>query len=210
MPRNAVPDAIMRRLPRYYRHLGVLLSHKTARISSKELSKKMGITASQIRQDLNHFGGFGQQGYGYNVQFLYDEIKKIIGLIRDYNMIVIGAGNLGQTLTNYTNFEKRGIYIKALFDTNPALIGKSVRGIKIYDFDTIGDYIRDNVVDIAVLSIPASSAPATAEILVANKIRCIWNFSPIDLSLPEDVVVENVYLTDSLVSLVYKLNENKE
>jgi redox-sensing transcriptional repressor len=205
--KNTVPDAVMRRLPCYYRHLGVLLSNGVTRISSHELSKKMGITASQIRQDLNHFGGFGQQGYGYNLQFLYEKIRIILGLIKDYSMIVVGAGNLGQAVTNYTNFEKRGLYIKALFDINPKMIGMSIRGIDIYDFDTIGEFMKDTSIDIAIVTVPAASAKDVASVLVKNGIKCIWNFTAAELNLPDDVIIENVYLTDSLISLVYKLNE---
>lgn len=209
--KKTVPDAVMRRLPRYYRNLGELLSNGVGRISSKELSNKMNVTASQIRQDLNHFGGFGQQGYGYNVEYLYNEIQKILGITRDYNMIVVGAGNLGQALTNYTNFEKRGFNIKALFDINPRLVGMGIRGIDILDYDTLEDYLAQNDIDIAILSIPAQHANDIAQQLVENGIECIWNFSPADLEVPEHVIVENVHLTDSLISLVYRLNEkNKE
>lgn len=205
--KHAVPTAVMRRLPRYYRNLGNLMSSGTTRISSKELSEKMNVTASQIRQDLNHFGGFGQQGYGYNVEYLYGEIQKILGITRDYNMIIIGAGNLGQALANYTFFEKRGFIVSAMFDINPKLVGMSIRGINIYDYDSLGNYLKENKIDIAILSVPATSADEVANDISEKGIECIWNFSPADLEVPDNIIVENVHLTDSLISLVYQLNE---
>lgn len=152
-----ISPAVINRLPRYYRYLGDLLESDITRISSKELSAKMNITASQIRQDLNNFGGFGQQGYGYNVEYLYNEIKKILGLDRLYNMIVIGGGNIGQALVNYTNFEKRGFVIKAVFDINPRLIGMTIRGVEVYDIDQMEEYVKNNPVDVGH-SYPSSFA----------------------------------------------------
>ena len=152
-----ISSAVINRLPRYYRYLGDLLESDITRISSKELSEKMNITASQIRQDLNNFGGFGQQGYGYNVEYLYNEIKKILGLDRVYNLIVVGGGNIGQALVNYTSFEKRGFVITAVFDVNPRLIGMSIRGIEIYDVDTMEEYVKNNSVDVAILTLPRSA-----------------------------------------------------
>ena len=167
----------------------------------------MNITASQIRQDLNNFGGFGQQGYGYNVEYLYNEIKKILGLDRVYNLIVVGGGNIGQALVNYTSFEKRGFVITAVFDVNPRLIGMSIRGIEIYDVDTMEEYVKSNKVDVAILTLPRSQAAKAASDLASWGIKGIWNFSHVDLDLPKDVVVENVHLTDSLMTLLYKINE---
>ena len=157
-----ISPAVINRLPRYYRYLGDLLESDITRISSKELSAKMNITASQIRQDLNNFGGFGQQGYGYNVEYLYNEIKKILGLDRLYNMIVIGGGNIGQALVNYTNFEKRGFVIKAVFDINPRLIGMTIRGVEVYDIDQMEEYVKNNPVDVAILTLPRSQAVKVA------------------------------------------------
>ena len=202
-----ISSAVINRLPRYYRYLGDLLESDITRISSKELSEKMNITASQIRQDLNNFGGFGQQGYGYNVEYLYNEIKKILGLDRVYNLIVVGGGNIGQALVNYTSFEKRGFVITAVFDVNPRLIGMSIRGVEIYDVDTMEDYVRNNKVDVAILTLPRSQAANAATDLAAWGVKGIWNFSHVDLDLPKDVVVENVHLTDSLMTLLYKINE---
>ncbi|MBQ8663593.1 MAG: redox-sensing transcriptional repressor Rex [Eubacterium sp.] len=192
-------------MPRYYRYLGELIDQGVERISSNELSQRMKVTASQIRQDLNNFGGFGQQGYGYNVKYLYSEIGKILGLDRQHNIIVIGAGNLGQALANYVNFEKRGFMITALFDVNPTLAGVSVRGIEIRMMDEIEDYIRNNKVDIAALTMPKTKAEECANRLVDLGIKAIWNFAHLDLELPDDVVVENVHLSDSLMQLSYNI-----
>lgn len=200
--------AVIRRLPRYYRYLKELLNLGITRISSKELSEKMNITASQIRQDLNNFGGFGQQGYGYNVEHLYDEIEKILGLNKTYNLIVIGAGNLGQALANYPNFERRGFYIKALFDSNPKVVGLTIKGIPVYDIDTLEDYINNNKTSIAILTIPPTAANEMVERLIAQGLNNIWNFSPADLCTFEDrAIIENVHLSDSLMTLSYRINE---
>lgn len=202
-----ISTAVINRLPRYYRYLGDLLESDITRISSKELSAKMHITASQIRQDLNNFGGFGQQGYGYNVEYLYNEIKKILGLDKLYNLIVVGGGNIGQALVNYTNFEKRGFVITAVFDVNPRLIGMTIRGVEVYDVDSMEEFVKNNKVDVAILTLPRSQAVKTANDLASWGVKGIWNFSHVDLQVPEEVVVENVHLTDSLMTLLYKLNE---
>lgn len=206
-----ISRAVIRRLPRYYRYLGELLENGVERISSNDLSKRMKVTASQIRQDLNNFGGFGQQGYGYNVKFLYEEIGKILGLNQKHNIIVIGAGNLGQALANYVKFEKLGFVITALFDVNPALEGVTVRGIKIHMLDELDDYCKDHVVDIAALTMPKEKADAIANRLVNLGIQAIWNFAHVDLDLiDKDVVVENVHLSDSLMQLSYNIVKNKQ
>lgn len=210
-----ISQAVIRRMPRYYRYLGELLDDGVERISSNELSTRMRVTASQIRQDLNNFGGFGQQGYGYNVKYLYDEIGKILGINQQHNIIVIGAGNLGQALANYVKFEKRGFVIIGLFDVNPALKGISVRGIKVRMMDELENFVKENRVDIAALTIPKDKADEIANLLVNLGINAIWNFAHLDLELPEYVVVENVHLSDSLMQLSYnianqrKLNDKK-
>ena len=178
-----ISQAVIRRLPRYYRYLGELLDEGVERISSNDLSHRMKVTASQIRQDLNNFGGFGQQGYGYNVQFLYEEIGKIMGLNTEHRIIIIGAGNLGQALANYVKFEKLGFVITALFDVNPELSGKSVRGIPILMLSELDEYCRTHRVDIAALTMPKSKADSIASKLVDLGIRAIWNFAHVDLSL---------------------------
>ena len=211
MQEKEISQAVIRRMPRYYRYLGELLEDGVERISSNDLSKRMNVTASQIRQDLNNFGGFGQQGYGYNVKFLYEEIVKILGLNQKHNIIVIGAGNLGQALANYVKFEKLGFVITALFDVNPALEGVTVRGIKIHMLDELEDYCKDHVVDIAALTMPKEKADAIANRLVNLGIQAIWNFAHVDLDLiDKDVVVENVHLSDSLMQLSYNIVKNKQ
>ena len=206
MEEHEISKAVVKRLPRYYRYLGDLLEAKVERISSNELSDMMHVTASQIRQDLNNFGGFGQQGYGYNVKYLYNEIGKILGLDQTYRMIIIGAGNLGQALANYVKFEKRGLWIKGIFDVNPRLKGMTVRGIEIRMTDELPQFIRDNQIQIAALTLPKAGAEAVAPILVENGVRAIWNFAHTDLNVPKDVVVENVHLSESLMQLSYNLN----
>ena len=205
-----ISQAVIRRLPRYYRYLGELLDEGVERISSNDLSHRMKVTASQIRQDLNNFGGFGQQGYGYNVQFLYEEIGKIMGLNTEHRIIIIGAGNLGQALANYVKFEKLGFVITALFDVNPELSGKSVRGIPILMLSELDEYCRTHRVDIAALTMPKSKADSIASKLVDLGIRAIWNFAHVDLEIPnKDVVVESVHLSDSLMQAIILLKTPK-
>lgn len=206
MEEKEISQAVIGRLPRYYRYLGELKDEGVERISSQELSELMKVTASQIRQDFNNFGGFGQQGYGYNVEYLYKEIAKILGLDQQHNFIIIGAGNLGQALGNYMNFERRGFIFRGMFDKNPDLVGKDVRGVKVMPMEDMEQFIKDNDVDIAVLTIPKTSAVDLADKLVANGIRAIWNFAHVDLNVPEGVLVENVHLSDSLMKLSYNIN----
>ncbi len=211
MEEREISQAVIRRLPRYYRYLGELIEENVERISSNELSRRMKVTASQIRQDLNNFGGFGQQGYGYNVRYLYSEIAKILGLDSDHNMVIIGAGNLGQALANYASFEKRGFILKGMFDVNPRLKGIAIRGVEIRMMDELKDFIIENDIDIAVLTIPKAKAKEVAALLAENGVRAIWNFAHTDLNLPENVIVENVHLSESLMRLSYNLSRyNKE
>ncbi|MDF2472386.1 MAG: CoA-binding domain protein [Lachnospiraceae bacterium] len=207
MQEKDISIAVIKRLPRYYRYLGELLENDVVRISSKELSEKMKVTASQIRQDLNNFGGFGQQGYGYNVEYLYEEIGKILGLDKQYNVIIIGAGNLGQALANYIDFERRGFFVKAIFDVNPRLEGISIRGVEIQMIEYLEEFVKSNTIHIAALTVPKLKAPAAAKELVNLGIKAIWNFAPTDLNLPPDVLVENVHLAESLMTLSYRLKE---
>ena len=206
MDEKSISKAVIRRLPRYYRYLGELLEEGVERISSNELSSKMHVTASQIRQDLNYFGGFGQLGYGYNVPYLYAEIGKILGLDRTHHIIIIGAGNLGQALANYVKFEKRGFKVVGIFDINPVLKGISIRGNEIRMMDELPEFLRENDVQIATLTLPKAYAEETANLLVENGIKAIWNFAHLDLAVPEDVIVENVHLSESLMRLSYNLN----
>lgn len=210
MEEKDISRAVIKRLPRYYRYLGELMEDGVERISSNELSGRMKVTASQIRQDLNNFGGFGQQGYGYNVKYLYTEIGKILGLDKTHNFIIIGAGNLGQALANYASFERSGFILKSLFDVNPRLEGMSIRGVQVRMMDELVDFLADNEIEIAALTIPKSKAVEVADILVENGIKAIWNFAHTDLTLPKDVVVESVHLSDSLMQLSYNINQRKE
>ena len=210
MEQRKISRAVISRLPRYYRYLGDLLEAGVERISSNDLSKKMQVTASQIRQDLNNFGGFGQQGYGYNVKYLYTEIGKILGLDKDHNFIIIGAGNLGQALANYASFERNGFILKSLFDVNPRLEGVTIRGIPVRMLDELEGYLQENDIEIAALTRPKSKAEEVADVLVANGIKAIWNFAHTDLTLPKDVIVESVHLADSLMKLSYNISQHNE
>jgi len=206
-----VSIAVIRRLPRYYRYLSDLLKMDITRISSKELSQRMGVTASQIRQDLNCFGGFGQQGYGYNVELLYREIGNILGVNNNYKTIIIGAGNMGQALANYENFEKRGFKLIGIFDINPQLIGKKIRNVEIMHMDKLEEFVKSNSVDIAIITVPYQNTREVAEKVASLGIKGLWNFSPMDLKLPyDDIVIENVHLSDSLMVLGYRLNEMRK
>ena len=202
-----ISKAVISRLPRYYRYLGELMEEGIERISSNELSARMKVTASQIRQDLNNFGGFGQQGYGYNVEYLYTEIGKILGLDTIHPMIILGAGNLGQALANYGDFEKRGFRLVGIFDVNPVLEGISVRGIEIQMISRLPEFMKENQVEIAILTLPKNKAKEMAKILIENGIKAIWNFAHTDLDAPEDVIVENVHLSESLMALSYNLSQ---
>ncbi|MFI3209190.1 MAG: redox-sensing transcriptional repressor Rex [Eubacteriales bacterium] len=209
MEEREISKAVIKRLPRYYRYLGELLESGVERISSNDLSIRMNVTASQIRQDLNNFGGFGQQGYGYNVKFLYTEIGKILGLDEAHNIIIIGAGNLGQALANYASFEKRGFILKGLFDVNPRLEGMTIRGVEIRMLEDLSEFVVENDIDIAVLTIPKARAVEVAKHLVDNGVKAIWNFAHTDLHLPEHIIVENVHLSESLMRLSYNLSNYK-
>jgi len=209
MAEKNISMAVIRRLPKYHRYLGDLLDKDVQRISSKELSEIIGFTASQIRQDLNNFGGFGQQGYGYNVEALHNEIGNILGLNKVYNAVLIGAGNLGQAIANYAGFRKAGFKIKALFDANPRMIGLKIRDFEVLDSDNLEVFVEENNIDIAILCIPKNGAQDTVDRLVKAGIKGIWNFAPIDLEVPNGVIVENVNLTESLFTLSYLMKENE-
>ncbi|MBQ9915418.1 MAG: redox-sensing transcriptional repressor Rex [Clostridia bacterium] len=202
-----VPIVVVKRLPRYYRYLGDLLRQGVMRISSNELSAKMGVTASQIRQDFNCFGGFGQQGYGYSIETLYREIGEILGLTSGYKSILIGAGNLGHALANHTEFVKRGFELIGIFDNNPALIGTTINGLTVLSVDTLEDFCTNNQVDIAALALPKSVTQTIVDRLVAIGIKGLWNFSYMDINVPDDVAVENVHMSDSLMTLSYKTKQ---
>lgn len=207
---SKISITVIRRLPKYYRYLGDLLNKGINRISSQELSKMTGFTASQIRQDLNNFGGFGQQGYGYNVEELHSQLGKILGLETIYRAVVAGAGNLGQAIANYKGFEDAGFKVLSLFDKNPRVIGLKIRDIEIRDVDNIVDFIKENNVDIGIITSPRESAQELADTFVKAGVKGIWNFAPIDLNVPEDMIVENVRLNESLFTLSYFLRQKYE
>lgn len=206
MDNKEISQAVIGRLPRYFRYLGELKDDGIERISSQELSAIMKVTASQIRQDFNNFGGFGQQGYGYKVVYLYEEIGKILGLHKTHNLIIIGAGNLGQALANYMNFERRGFLFRGIFDNNPVLFGKKIRDLEVQPMEELETFVKENEIDIAVLTIPKDSALEVAERLARQDIKGIWNFAHIDLNLSKEIQVENVHLSDSLMKLTYNIN----
>ena len=187
MDNKEISQAVIGRLPRYFRYLGELKDDGIERISSQELSAIMKVTASQIRQDFNNFGGFGQQGYGYKVEYLYEEIGKILGLHKTHNLIIIGAGNLGQALTNYMNFERRGFLFRGIFDNNPALFGKKIRDLEVQPMEELETFVKKNEIDIAVLTIPKDNALEVAERLARQDIKGIWNFAHIDLNLSKEI-----------------------
>ena len=206
MDNKEISQAVIGRLPRYFRYLGELKDDGIERISSQELSAIMKVTASQIRQDFNNFGGFGQQRYGYKVEYLYEEIGKILGLHKTHNLIIIGAGNLGQALANYMNFERRGFLFRGIFDNNPALFGKKIRDLEVQPMEELETFVKENEIDIAVLTIPKDNALEVAERLARQDIKGIWNFAHIDLNLSKEIQVENVHLSDSLMKLTYNIN----
>ena len=206
-----ISNAVIKRLPRYYRHLTQLIERGVNKISSKELANMMNITPSQMRQDLNNFGTFGQQGYGYDVVKLHSAIQTLLGIDIQHSMIIIGFGNMGQALAGYANFEKRGFRIVGIFDRDPNKIGQNLREITVQDIGALGDFLASQPVDIAVLTVPGEYANEIANILDRYPIQGIWNFSNMELNLAEHstILVENIQLTDSLMTLSYKLKEQQ-
>ena len=204
-----ISSAVIKRLPRYYRYLQELNQEKMERISSEELSRRMGVTASQIRQDLNNFGGFGQQGYGYNVNYLQTEIGKILGLDKTHNMIIVGGGNLGRALAGYTQLENRGFVVVGIFDANPDKVGTKIRDNVVRPMEELEDFVAKNEISIATLAIPKQPAQKVADRLCRCGIKAIWNFAHVDLKVPKDVYVENVNLVESLMQLSYQLNKDR-
>jgi redox-sensing transcriptional repressor len=205
-----VSNAIIRRLPRYRRYLGHLQARGIRKVSSNELSEMIGYTASQIRQDLNTFGEFGQQGYGYEVDKLYKEINKILGLDREYKTVVVGVGNLGQAITNYTYYYKIGFNIMGLFDINPRIIGNWINDVEVIDYSNLEDYVRKENIDIGIICVNRENAQEVADRLAAGGVKGIWNFAPIDLVVPENVALESVHLSDSLHALSFMIKNMSE
>ena len=204
-----VSSAVIKRLPRYFRYLRMLLNENVLRISSNELAERMNVTASQIRQDLNCFGGFGQQGYGYNVTYLYGKISEILGVNENYHAVIVGAGKLGQALAGSPVFTKRGVEVCGIFDVDPAIIGKSVDGIKVRHVDELKDFCAENSVDIGVLTLPSEHAHEAAELLAECGVSGIWNYTSTEFfSTDHGVIVQNVHMGDSLMMLCYEIREN--
>lgn len=207
MEERTIPGAVISRLPKYYRYLGILMDEGVERVSSAELSRTLHATASQIRQDLNHFGGFGQQGYGYNVQYLYESIGKILGLDSGYTMIIVGAGRMGLAVASYERFEKRGFSVVGIFDRDPEKHKDvNVRGITVRGLDQLPEFLKNNQVDIAALTMPSEGAAKVTPILIEGGVKGIWNFSHMDLDVPEGVTIQNVHLSESLMELGYRMN----
>jgi len=204
-----ISGAVIRRLPRYYRYLSTLKEMGISKVSSKDMGNRMGITSSQVRQDFFCFGGYGLQGYGYDVEFLHEEIGKILGIGTTKQMIIIGAGSLGQALAKHKGFEKRGFKIIAIFDVKSELLGEKINEHEIMHLDQLSDFVANNQVDIAALAVPDNFGREVAGLVTRLGIKAIWNFAAIELNTPEDVIVESIHLIDSLIVLGYNL-ENKK
>ncbi len=205
-----IPDIVIKRLPVYYRFLTNLHQMGISRVSSTDLGKKMGITSSQVRQDFFNFGSFGLQGYGYDVDQLRQEIGNILGLNIRHNMIIIGAGHLGQALARHSAFEKDGYSVIGIFDVNPHLMGQEIRDIEVMHVSKITDFVRSNEVDIAVITVPRTYAKEVADLVTELGIKGIWNFTSVKLTVPDDVAVENIHLSDSLMALGYYMKVTKD
>lgn len=210
MRKQDVSPAVIKRLPRYYRYLENLMEEGTERVSSEQLSGIMKITASQMRQDLNQFGGFGHQGYGYNVTRLHDEIGKILNINRVNNLIIIGAGNFGKCLATYSGFQNYGFHISAIFDKDPDVVGTDINGLTVLPMEKMEEVVREHNIHIAALCIPKSDVQEVADKLIEIGVKGLWNFAAVDLNVPDDVVVENTFLSESLMCLCYGIGENGE
>lgn len=209
MSNGTISDSVIKRLPRYYRFLGELKASGMTRISSRELSERMGLTASQIRQDLNCFGGFGQQGYGYNIELLQSEIAHILGLDSPKTAILIGIGNLGRAVTMHVNFETKGFRLIGLFDSKESLVGQVIKNMPIRNTATLDEFCRENLPEVAILCIPKKASMVLADQLVGLGIKGFWNFSHYDLALKyPGIKVENVHFGDSLMTLSYRLSND--
>ena len=207
--KSEVPSAVIKRLPRYHRYLGDLLAEGHLRISSAELSRLMNVTASQIRQDLNCFGGFGQQGYGYNIKYLHGKISELLGVTEGYSAVIVGAGNLGRALASTNMFRRRGVTRLALFDTNDDIVGTEIYGIPVYHVSELHSFCLEHSVDIGVLTVPKEAAAEVAKTMVNAGVKGLWNFANMELKLDDDrVIVENIHLGDSLMTLCYEIKEN--
>ena len=202
-----ISPAVIRRLPKYYRYLEEVEATGTDKLSSLQMSQDMGVNASQIRRDLNCFGGFGQQGYGYSVSKLKKEIAHILGLDKTYNLIILGAGRIGQALLGYRSFEREGFNIVGIFDSDASKIGENLEGKTVMPTGDIASFLKKNDIDIAIICTPKEVAQKAADHLVSCGVKAIWNFAPVDVAVRRGVVVENVHLSDSLYVLSYRLGE---
>lgn len=207
---NKISDAVINRLPRYYRYLSELEAAGTERVSSSKMSKDMNLNASQIRRDLNCFGGFGQQGYGYQVAKLRQEVKKILGIGCRHTAVIVGAGNIGQALLKYKHFADEGFNIIGIFDADDSVIGKDIDGIVVQPMQDLASFLNENQVDLGVITTPKRHAQRLADELVSLGVKGIWNFAPVDVEVRRGVSVENVHLSDSLYILSYRMRENSE
>ena len=208
--KDAIPVNVIKRLPLYHHYLSKLKSRKIERISSKKLAEKLDLSASQIRHDLNYFGKFGQSGYGYSVEKLYKEIEKIMGIDTVKHMVLIGAGNLGKALIQYSHFGKRGFYFDAVFDVDSELVGNEINNIPVLHIDRLEKYLKTNNIDIGVITTPEEAASNIAQKLVKGNVKGIWNFTPTTFDLKEEVIVENVHISESLFSLSCRMKEKFE
>ncbi len=202
-----ISEAVIKRLPRYYRHIKQLADSGVTRVSSNKIASVLNITASQVRQDLCNFGGFGQQGYGYDVVKLKNELAAILGLDKEYDVIIVGAGNIGRALAGYRGFRDDGFFVRALFDIDPRC--SSINGIKVYEMDFLEAYLNQNNVDIAIIATQKDSAKTVADALIKYGVKSIWNFAPIELEVPEGVTVENISMSESLYVLSFR-SKNKQ
>ncbi len=210
MQDNRISEAVISRLPKYYRYLSELEVKAVQRVSSSKMSADMGLNASQIRRDLNCFGGFGQQGYGYQVNNLKNEIKKILGIGKKYTAVVVGAGNIGQALFKYTNFAEEGYNLAAIFDADPSVVQKEIEGVVVRPIEELADFVINNEVNLGVITAPKQHAQRIADELVLLGVKGIWNFAPVDVVARRGVCVENVHLSDSLFVLSYRMRTNEE
>jgi redox-sensing transcriptional repressor len=205
-----ISNAVIKRLPRYRRYLLELQKKGVDKISSNEFSALIGYTASQIRQDLNNFGGFGQQGYGYNVTSLVNEISGILGLDKAYKMVIVGCGNLGQAIASYTHYYKQGFEVQSIFEINPRLIGMRINDVEVRSYDELVEFVEENKTDIGIICATKANAQEIADKLSFAGVKGIWNFATVDIEVPEFVVLENVHISDSLYALAYHINRNEK
>ena len=208
MKKSRISNNVIRRLPRYIRHLDEMIAAGVVRASSEEIGRHTDLTASQVRQDFNCFGGFGQQGYGYNILELRKQLADIVGMNNRFSAIILGAGNLGRAIIGNFHFQDYGFNLKAAFDISPSVVGRSISGIPVYHMDTLESFLAENAIDVAILTVPGGQAEASAARVIASGVTGIWNFTNQEISsLPDGAIIEDVHFSDSLLSLSYYLTE---